>query len=61
MHIYVHVGARLGIAAMIDTSGFHLPTVDIFDCSKEHSMTSAHFIEWVRKSSFRLREDNGKF
>ena len=46
---------------MIDTNGFHLPTVEIFDCAKEHSMTSPYFIEWIKKSVFRLREDNGKF
>jgi desulfoferrodoxin (superoxide reductase-like protein) len=45
---------------MIDTNGFRLPTVDIFDCLKEHSMTSPHFIEWIKKSAFRLRDDNGK-
>ena len=45
---------------MIDTNGFHLPTVDVFDCSKGHSMTSSHFVEWMKKSAFRLREDSGK-
>ena len=46
---------------MIDTNGFHLPSVDIFDCSKDHSMTSPHFSEWIRKTTFRLREDTGRF
>ncbi len=46
---------------MIDANGFHLPSVEIFDCSKDHSMTSMRFIEWVKKTAFRLREDTGKF
>ncbi|CAF4761764.1 unnamed protein product [Rotaria sp. Silwood2] len=51
-------GTRLGISAMIDKNGFHLPSVDIFDCSKDHSMTSSYFSEWIKKAAFRLREDN---
>ncbi|CAF1552657.1 unnamed protein product, partial [Rotaria sordida] len=52
-------GTRLGISAMIDKSGFHLHSVDIVDCSKDHSMTSPYFSEWIKKAAFRLREDNG--
>jgi desulfoferrodoxin (superoxide reductase-like protein) len=46
---------------MPDVNGFHLPSVEIFGCSKDHSMTSMHFIEWIKKTEFRLREDTGKF
>ena len=61
MYAYIfNIGTRLGISAMIDKSGFHLPSVDIFDCSKDHSMTSPYFSEWIKKAAFRLREDNGK-
>ncbi|CAF4188458.1 unnamed protein product, partial [Rotaria sordida] len=52
--------SRLGISAMIDKNGFHLPSVEIFDSSEDHSMTSAHFIEWIKKAAFRPREDNGQ-
>ncbi|CAF4145912.1 unnamed protein product [Rotaria sp. Silwood2] len=60
MYAYIfNIGTRLGISAMIDKNGFHLPSVDIFDCSKDHSMTSSYFSEWIKKAAFRLREDNG--
>ena len=60
MHSYIfNVGSRLGISAMIDKNGFYLPSVDIFDCSKDHSMNSSYFSEWIEKTAFRLREDNG--
>ena len=61
MYAYVfRIGTRLGISAMIDKNGFHLPSVDIFDCSKDYSMTSPYFSEWIKKAAFRLRKDNGK-
>ena len=61
MYVCICLGARLAISALIDVSGFHLPSVEIFDYSKDHSMTSVYFLEWIKKTAFRLREDNGKF
>ena len=58
---YINIGTRLAVSAMLDASGFHLPSVDIFDWLRDHSMRSSHFIEWIRKTVFRLREDSGRF
>ena len=53
------IGSRTAISAMMDVSGFHLPSVDIFLCAKYHSLNAEYFLNWIEKTAFRLREDNG--
>ena len=53
------MGSRIAILAMMDISGFHLPSVDIFLCLKYHSLNAEYFLNWIEKTAFRLREDNG--
>ena len=36
----------------------HLPSVDIFLCSKYHSLNAEYFLNWIEKTAFQLREDN---
>ncbi|CAF4780937.1 unnamed protein product [Rotaria socialis] len=52
-------GARLAISAIIDQHGFHLPSVEIFNCTTDHNMDSEHFIKWIKSTSFRLRDEHG--
>ncbi|CAF3107485.1 unnamed protein product [Rotaria sp. Silwood2] len=42
-------------------NGFHLPSVDIFSCSKLHSVNAEYFLNWIEKTAFHLREDNGPY
>ncbi|CAF4434675.1 unnamed protein product [Rotaria sp. Silwood2] len=42
----------------MNTDGIHLPTVDIFTCSKDYSVHSEYFLKWIETAAFRLRADN---
>ena len=53
------IGSRIAISAMIDINGFHLPSVDIFLCSKYHSLNAEYFLHWEEKAAFQIRENNG--
>ncbi|CAF3236218.1 unnamed protein product [Rotaria sp. Silwood2] len=53
------LGSRIAISAMMNIDGIHLPTVDIFTCSKDHSVNSEYFLKWIETAAFRLRTDNG--
>jgi hypothetical protein len=53
-------GTRLAISALISPSGFHLPTVDVFKCDVDHNMCSDHFVQWIERTCFILREEHGK-
>ncbi|CAF4197206.1 unnamed protein product [Rotaria sordida] len=52
-------GSRIAISAMMNIDGFHLPSIDVFSCSKYHSVNAEYFFNWIEKAAFRLREDNG--
>ena len=53
------IGSHIAISAMMNVSGFHLPSVHIFLYSKYHSLNAEYFLNWIEKTAFRLREDNG--
>ena len=60
--IYSHffrVGKRIVISALLSDTGFHLPTVDTFECDENHSMDSNHFIRWVDQTSSMLCKELG--
>ncbi|CAF3489339.1 unnamed protein product [Rotaria socialis] len=44
---------------MMNTNGIHLPTVNIFSCSKDHSVNSEYFLKWIETVAFHIRVDNG--
>ncbi|CAF3021399.1 unnamed protein product [Rotaria sp. Silwood2] len=52
---------RIAISAIMSINGFHLPSVDIFSFSKLHSVNAEYFLNWIEKTAFRLREDNGPY
>ena len=53
------IGKRVVISALISNSGFHLPSIDIFECDEDHSMDSKHFVMWVDRTSSLLRKQLG--
>ncbi|CAF1609520.1 unnamed protein product, partial [Didymodactylos carnosus] len=53
-------GKRLAISALLSNSGFHLPSVDIFECDENHSMDSNHFVAWIDRASHTIRKELGK-
>jgi hypothetical protein len=44
---------------MLSKDGIHESTVDIWETSKEHNMTSARFVNWVFEAAGTLRAENG--
>jgi hypothetical protein len=58
--IYICLGPRLAISALISDKGFHLPTVDVFKCDDDHNMCSKHFVEWIERTCLILRREHGK-
>ena len=38
------IGRHIAISAMMNVSGFHSPSVDIFLCSKYHSLHAEYFL-----------------
>jgi len=61
MEHFIFEGTRLAISALISPSGFHLPTIDIFKCDADHNMCSDHFVKWIEKTCFILRQEHGTF
>ncbi|CAF1293209.1 unnamed protein product [Adineta ricciae] len=53
-------GSRLAVSALIDVSGYHIPSVDIWTCTEDHNMDSTHFITWLDSTCATLREEIGK-
>ncbi|CAF1439244.1 unnamed protein product [Didymodactylos carnosus] len=51
-------GRRIAISPMISSAGFHLPSVDIFECNEVHSMDSSRFVKWLWETSCTLRGEN---
>ena len=54
------IGKRLAISALLSNSGFHLPSLDIFECDENHSMGSNHFVAWIDRTSHTIRKELGK-
>jgi hypothetical protein len=54
------IGKRLAISALLSNSGFHLPSVDIFECDENHSMDSNHLVAWIDRTSHTIRKELGK-
>jgi transposase len=54
-----HLGPRLAISAMLSKDGIHERTVDVWETSKEHNMTSARFVNWIAEAAGTLRAENG--
>jgi hypothetical protein len=54
------IGKRLAISALLSNSGFHLPSVDIFECDENHSMDSNHFVAWIDRTSHTIRKELGE-
>ncbi|CAF4629359.1 unnamed protein product, partial [Rotaria sp. Silwood2] len=52
-------GSRLAISALISPNGFHLSTVDVFKCDSDHNMCSDHFVQWIERTCFILRQEHG--
>ena len=50
------LGTRLVISALMTNSGFHVPSIDIFECDEDHSMNSNHFVRWIDRTSSLLRK-----
>ena len=44
---------------MIDESGFDNDSIDIFDCDTNHSMNSAHFLQWIERAAVSLQKKSG--
>jgi hypothetical protein len=44
--ILSRIGKRVVISALKSNLGFHVPSVDIFQCDEYHSMNSKHFVMW---------------
>ena len=54
------IGKRLAISALLSNSGFHMPSLDIFECDENHSMDSNHFTAWIDRTSSIIRKELGK-
>jgi hypothetical protein len=57
---FLLTGKRVVISALLSENGFHLPSVDIFQCDQDHSMDSTHFSSWIDETSKKLRYELGK-
>jgi hypothetical protein len=53
-------GSRLAVSALISVNGYHIPSVDIWACTKEHNMDSKHFLSWLDSTCATLRKDSGE-
>ena len=40
-------------------SGFHIPSIDIFESDQNHNMDSEHFLNWIEQTSCLLRRQLG--
>ena len=49
----------MAIGAMIDENGFDNDSIDIYDCTTDHSMNSDHFIQQIEAATFGLRKKFG--
>ncbi|CAF4703177.1 unnamed protein product, partial [Rotaria socialis] len=49
---------RLAISTLISENGFHLQSVDIFKCYKDHSMNGNHFVDWISRTCWLLRQEH---
>jgi hypothetical protein len=58
-HIYLNLGKRIAISALLSDSGFHLPSIDIFESDQNHNMDSERFLNWIEQTSCRLRRQLG--
>lgn len=54
------IGKRIVISALMSDTGFHLPTLDIFECDENHSMDSDHFIAWIDRTAAILQKEHGR-
>ena len=54
------IGKRLVISALLSNSGFHLPSLDIFECGENYNMNSNHFTTWIDRTSSIIRKELGK-
>ena len=48
------------ISALLSNSGFHLPSLDVFECDENHNKDSNHFIAWIDRTSSIIRKELGK-
>ena len=54
------LGQRLAISGLNSLKGFHLRSLDIFECGEVHNMDSDHFSQWIKNTSEILRSEHGK-
>ena len=58
--LFSFTGSRLAVSALISVKGYHIPSVDIWSCTEDHNMDSAHFISWLDSTCSTLREEIGE-
>ena len=54
------VGKRFTISAVLSNSGFHLSSLDIFECDENHNMDSNHFTTWIDRIFSIMRKEFGR-
>ena len=58
---FSYLGKRIAISALLNGLGFHIPSIDIFECDENHNMDSNHFEKWIERASFLRRKQLGTF
>ena len=48
------------MSALISVEGYHIPSADIWSCTEDHNMDSAHFLSWLDSTCATLREEIGE-
>ena len=58
--VYLRLGKRLTISALLTDTGFHLSSIDIFESDQNHNTDSERFLSRIERTSSHLRRHLGR-